>query len=58
MGAIIGYLGFEDSNLVKRMSNLEKYRALDGFRYYKDKNLVLGQGIIRVGKNKKYHNEK
>ena len=49
MGAIFGYYGFEDSILIKNMSNLEKHRAPDGFKYYKDKNLTLGQGILKVG---------
>lgn len=51
MGAIFGYKGFEDKNLVRKISNKLNHRDLDGFEYYKDKNISLGQGILGIGKD-------
>lgn len=53
MGAILGYLGFEDHNLAKSMAPREKQRALDGFRYYRAKNLTLGQGASILSKDRR-----
>lgn len=49
MGAIFGFLGFEDKKLLKQMSKLEEHRSLDGFKYYLDKKISFGQGINKIG---------
>ncbi len=49
MGAIFGYVGFEDNNLVRKMSRPMRHRSMDGYRYYKNKDLVFGQGISKIG---------
>lgn len=51
MGAIFGYAGFEDNALLKDMSKKLSHRAIDGFRYYKDTDVSLGQGVTRIGKD-------
>ena len=51
MGAIFGYSGFEDNNLIRKMSRASNHRSPSGFRYYKNKSVTLGQGIFKVGKD-------
>ena len=48
MCAIFGYSGFQDKNLIKKMSQDQNFRGPDYFNYFTDKKVTIGNNRLSI----------